>query len=121
LDTVTENITLYASWIMDTFSIDFDSNGGTSIVHIVAEYNSTIAEPITPTKLGYTFATWYSDSDLTTIWNFESDTVTKDMILYAKWDEQKISGCNSINPKNNAINILLTFAVLMFFTLKFKK
>ncbi len=43
------------------------------------------AEPSAPAKEGYTFGGWYTDSALTTAWDFENDRVTWSMTLYAKW------------------------------------
>lgn len=43
------------------------------------------AEPSAPAKEGYTFGGWYTDSALTTAWDFENDRVTRSMTLYAKW------------------------------------
>ncbi len=45
----------------------------------------TLSRADLPTKTGY-FATWYTDSDLTTPYNF-TQLVTKDITLYAKWEE----------------------------------
>ena len=45
----------------------------------------TVSAPTTPEREGYTFDGWYSDESLTDDWNFEADTVSKDMNLYAKW------------------------------------
>ena len=45
-----------------------------------------IAQPIPdPVKAGYNFAGWYSDKNLTSIYDFRK-IVVKDIALYAKWD-----------------------------------
>jgi uncharacterized repeat protein (TIGR02543 family) len=36
-------------------------------------------------KPGYTFGGWYRDLTYKTPWNFDTDTVTATMVLYAKW------------------------------------
>ncbi len=38
-----------------------------------------------PTADGYDFQGWYKESACTTAWNFGSDTVSNDTVLYAKW------------------------------------
>ena len=43
-----------------------------------------VSKPTTdPTKTGYTFTGWFKDD--TNQWNFDSDTVTKDVTLTAHW------------------------------------
>ncbi|SOB90686.1 uncharacterized repeat protein (TIGR02543 family), partial [Ureibacillus xyleni] len=46
--------------------------------------------PVPPTKEGYNFAGWYKEENLTTAWNFATDTVPENGItLHAKWDIKK--------------------------------
>ncbi|MGD9910254.1 MAG: DUF4886 domain-containing protein [Candidatus Izemoplasmatales bacterium] len=87
-DTVTSNMTLYAKWSQDitTFTVTFNTNGGSAINSIVVNENATCPEPAYPTKDGYTFAGWYLEATFETEWFFYTSTVTSDMTLYAKWD-----------------------------------
>lgn len=41
--------------------------------------------PESPKKLGRTFAGWYCDKEKLVPWDFEQDTVERNMTLYAKW------------------------------------
>ena len=69
-----------------TYTVTFDSNGGTSVASYTAvANNSTIAAPTEPTYTGYTFAGWYTDTTYATAWDFTNNTVTSDMTLVAKW------------------------------------
>lgn len=71
----------------ELYTVTFNSNGGTSVDSITnIEKNSTISEPAAPTRDGYTFKGWYSDSRLTKGWNFETDKVKGNITLYAKWE-----------------------------------
>ena len=47
-----------------------------------------VTAPAAPTKAGHTFGGWYTDTGFTDPWNFASDTVTEDLVLYAKWTPQ---------------------------------
>ena len=47
------------------------------------------------TKDGYTFDNWYSDEALTTAWDFDNNTVTKNVTLYAKWNQNSSSSSSS--------------------------
>ncbi|QGQ97951.1 hypothetical protein EHS13_25200 [Paenibacillus psychroresistens] len=82
---ITGSKTLYAKWTINTFTVSFNSDGGTPVTSQSVDYNSTATEPITPpTKTGYTFGGWYSDSGTTQLNNFEA-LITGSKTLYAKW------------------------------------
>jgi uncharacterized repeat protein (TIGR02543 family) len=79
-----EDITVYAKWIINQYTITFNSNEGSAVTSITQDYASAVIEPISPTKEGYTFDGWYSDSSLMTPYVFSimpADNIT----LYAKW------------------------------------
>ena len=65
--------------------VGFNSNGGSSVDSQFVESGEKIAEPTAPTKQGATFAGWYKDEALTQEFNFNSDTVSGDITLFAKW------------------------------------
>lgn len=71
----------------DTYTVTFDSNGGSAVTAVTVEDGSTIDEPTAPTRAGFTFDGWFKESALTTAWDFDVDTVTSDITLYAKWTE----------------------------------
>ena len=54
-DKVTDNITLYAKWAANTYTITFDTAGGSEIAPITQDYGTNIAAPADPTREGYTF------------------------------------------------------------------
>ena len=45
-----------------------------------------VKKPTDPTREGYVLEGWYSDMDLQNEWNFDKDTVSGNMTLYAKWE-----------------------------------
>ena len=83
---VTGNMTLYAKWTINTYTVSFDSLGGSSIDTKTADYNTTITKPENPTKMEYTFGGWYTDYDCTKAYDFAAP-VTGDLTLIAKWDK----------------------------------
>jgi len=85
-DKVTSSITLYAKWIVNTYTVNFDSQGGSRVISKIADYNTPILAPGAPTKTGYKFAGWFKESTLTNAWNFSADKVNANTTLYAKWD-----------------------------------
>ncbi|TCJ03807.1 InlB B-repeat-containing protein [Cytobacillus praedii] len=87
--TVTTNKTIYAKWAINQYTISFDSNGGSEVETITADYGAKVAFPTVPTKVGYTFAGWYKDEAFNHTWAFEADQVTGNQMLYAKWEINK--------------------------------
>ncbi len=84
---VTKNITIYAKWSIESYTVSFNVKGGNeTIPSQTVEYNKTLTKPTNPTKDGYSFAGWYSSSLYSDEFNFSSG-VTKNMTLYAKWTE----------------------------------
>lgn len=74
-----------ASWTASTYyTVSFESNGGSTVTAQSVASGSTVTKPSDPTKSNYTFANWYSDSSLTSVYNF-STAVTGNLTLYAKW------------------------------------
>lgn len=84
-DTVINNMTLFAKWSAIQYSISFDSQGGSTVESKTATYGQLITAPVTPAKTNFVFGGWFRNSTLETRWNFNSDTITGSMALYAKW------------------------------------
>jgi uncharacterized repeat protein (TIGR02543 family) len=85
IDTVTDDITLYAKWLA-VYTVTFNANGGNTPASQNVEEGGYAARPGDPEKAGFGFDNWYSDSELTTVYNFNTP-VTGDITLYAKWVE----------------------------------
>ncbi|WP_158095137.1 InlB B-repeat-containing protein [Gottfriedia luciferensis] len=84
-DKVTTDIELFAKWNINSYTVKFDSLGGSAVDAIKANYNTMISQPSVPTRTGYTFAGWYKDAAGQTPWDFATDKVTNDITIYAKW------------------------------------
>ena len=77
-DKVTDNITLYAEWTANTYTITFDTAGGSEIAPITQDYGTAITAPADPAREGYTFIGW--DRDIPVTMPAENMTVT------AQWE-----------------------------------
>lgn len=66
-----------------TYTVEFNSNGGTAVQTQTVIEDQKATEPDKPTKSGQTFVGWY-DSTLTTKFNFNTE-ITDNITLYAKW------------------------------------
>ena len=79
-----ENLIVYAKWTINQYTITFNSNGGTELAPITQDYDTTVVEPLEPTRVGYTFSGWYEDQTLVTEYIFTSMPAS-DITVYAKW------------------------------------
>ena len=57
-DWVTGDMTLYAGWRANSYTITFNTAGGSAIDPIIQDYGTTINAPAAPTKTGYIFTGW---------------------------------------------------------------
>ncbi len=65
--------------------VNFDTDDGTSIPSQRIKAGEKAAYPAIPVKAGYGFGRWYKDPGYSELWDFDNDTVSADMTLYAKW------------------------------------
>ncbi|OMF37599.1 hypothetical protein BK133_05990, partial [Paenibacillus sp. FSL H8-0548] len=83
---VTASATITAQYSVNEYTVSFNSNGGSTVDAIDADYGTKIVEPAVPTREGYNFDGWYQEAGLTNAWAFASDTVpANDITLFAKW------------------------------------
>ena len=71
--------------IAPTYVISFNSNGGTAVDNVTVNHGDKLTEPEAPTKEGYTFIGWFTDTELQNEYDFNL-AVTSSFTLYAKWD-----------------------------------
>lgn len=88
-DKVTANTTLYAKWGVEQhccIAVFRTQLSDVKIKNDTIDYNSLVTRPADPESDEYIFQGWYSDKNLTKLWDFENDRVTqKYTYLYAKW------------------------------------
>ena len=85
---VTGNVTYTATFTktINKYQVTFNMNGhGTAPATQTIAYGSKVSEPSAPTADGYEFAGWYKDEQCTIPWNFNTDIVTGNTTIYAKW------------------------------------
>ena len=83
---ITRRITLHWDELRDGYYIVFNSNGGSVVDTINGKYNTPIEAPAAPVRLGYKFAGWYADEELTIPYTIPSKMPDDDAVVYAKWD-----------------------------------
>jgi uncharacterized repeat protein (TIGR02543 family) len=82
---VTSDITLYAKWTVKSYTVRFNVRGGSAIADITADYGAAIVPPANPMRSGFVFAGWFQNIACSNTWNFQTDVVTANLTLYAKW------------------------------------
>lgn len=71
-----------------SYTVTFDSGGGTAVAAQVVESGKTAAEPADPEKDNFTFAGWFTKDNEKYVF---TTPVTSDLTLYAHWDAAKIT------------------------------
>ena len=94
----TYEITLYAKWEINKYTVTFDFNTGKTSTPKTeeVEYGTPVSKPTEPTNTGYTFGGWYTDKACTDgeEFTFDADgksttSITDNIILYAKWTKNR--------------------------------
>ena len=81
------NLTLTAQWLINTYTITFNSNEGSAVSPITQNFGSNVSAPAIPTREGYLFQGWFIDDV-----SFENEFVfttmpSQNITLFAKWEE----------------------------------
>ncbi len=114
---ITADITLYAKWTINQYTVTFDPSGGRGVNPTTKSVNhgsKTSAPSTPPTRIGYTFDGWFvkkTDGSLeSTSFVFSNTNITADITLYAKWTINQYtvtfdpSGGRGVNPTTKSVN-----------------
>ena len=83
---ITENVILYAHWSnIDTYTVTFDSNGGSAVESQIVKAGEHAVKPEDPKKGSYVFDGWYTSNDYSQEFFFLDTSISKDIVLFAKW------------------------------------
>ena len=99
-----------------TYTLSFESNGGSSIAPVTDEDGSVIElSQYTPKKDGFRFTGWYADKALTE--KVTSIKLDSNKTVYAGWTEKEISVIPediTIPPKTGDSNNIMLWVILLF-------
>lgn len=94
------------------YQVTFDPKGGSFAgdTTVTVQKGKPIPNPPSPTygDGNATFAGWYVDEAYTKLWNFDTDTVTGDMTLYAKYTASNPVMLVAIPSEINIVNNMTT-------------
>ena len=110
---LSSDITLYAKWIQNSYSVTFDNKGhGDKPISITNASSITSLPELTAS--GYTFGGWYYDINFNKVANV-NDILESNVTLFAKWsantytikfDGNGVDGPNSFNATYDVESIL---------------
>lgn len=87
----TKDVTLVAKWEIKSFTVTFNSDGGSNVSSINVKYNEKLTLPDNPTKSGYTFVSWQDASGK----EYKGgEILSSDIGLIAIWKANSSSGSN---------------------------
>lgn len=94
------NLTVYAQWKANSYTVKFDANGGTvSTTSKAVTYDGKYGSLPMPTKSGYTFNGWYTAKTGGTKITADSKVaITANQTLYAQWKEIPVT--TTTTPKS---------------------
>lgn len=100
-DAVTTNIELDAVW-QKTWTVTFDSDGGSAVAAATVDDGQAVAKPADPTKDGFDFVEWQLNS---ATYNFAS-AVEANITLVATWEvAQDDASLSALSYNGNAIDV----------------
>ena len=112
----TGNLTLYAKWSATSYRITYKLNGGKNTKSNPSTYSVTSSISLkNPSRKGYSFKGWYSDSRYRTRVRTIKEGTTGNKTLYAKWSKNsyrityKLNGGK--NTKSNPAKYSITSSV----------
>ncbi len=100
---LSSDMNVFAKWVSEevttsSYTVEFNSMGGSAVESQAVLYGNLATEPSTPTRDGYIFVGWYKEADFAEKWSFTADTVSKNTTLYAKWvSSSDANGCNILS------------------------
>ncbi|MFP4177641.1 MAG: InlB B-repeat-containing protein, partial [Acholeplasmataceae bacterium] len=85
------DLTIQAVKTANTYTITFDSQGGSAVDPRNFDFGEATSAPDDPTRDGYEFDGWFEDSEATIPYSFTT-MPAEDLTLYAGWTEEETSG-----------------------------
>lgn len=86
------NASATAKWQIQTFTVTFNSDGGSAVPSQTVNYGNMATVPTPPTRTNYAFSGWYDSNG--NLYNFAAP-VTSNMTLTAHWEAAYVVQFNS--------------------------
>ena len=95
---LTENVTLYAKWEINQYTITFDSNGGSAVAAITQDYDTDVTAPVAPTWHGHVFIGW--DKEIPSKMPAANITIT------AQWEDDNMRSISFVTELDDGKEIV---------------
>lgn len=83
-----EDLNLYAQWSPSSYTVIYDTQGGSAVSNGSYTFGSTVSLPGPPTRPGFTFSGWFTGaSGGNPLGSSYSPSGTGNITLYAQWTE----------------------------------
>ncbi|KAK3604767.1 hypothetical protein CHS0354_000425 [Potamilus streckersoni] len=83
---ITSNITLFAKWTTNTYTVTFNSNSGSFVPFATVIQGEKVTKPADPIRPNYAFRGWYKDNNtFAKAFDFATEIITANVTLHAKW------------------------------------
>lgn len=97
---ITGNVSLYVNFEVISYTVTFDSKGGSAVDSQIVNHGGKATAPTRPTSVAYDFVGWYTSTDggetlSDTVFDFDTE-ITGDITLYANW-YLDLSNCTAEN------------------------
>ena len=119
----TKDITVYAKWNKNPYTITYESNGGSEVNPETVLFEELFTKPDNPILTGHTFDGWYSDAKYLEEFDFTTPA-TKDITVYAKWTKDEVPVLPGTGISNNYAGLIyvgMGSIVLLFSSLERRK
>lgn len=100
---VNQDIVLYTKWNINTYTVNFDTDGGSSINSQTVPWGGKATRPVEdPIKADSKLKDYYAEPGKTTIFDFNTVIIKKNTTVYAKWVTINAAEVISNTPKEKA-------------------
>ena len=107
IDETRSSLSLFAKWVVNQYSITFETQGGSTIPNLVLDFGSVINVPTAPIKIGYTFDGWFNDALSNEEVVVPSTMPATHLTWFAKW----IINTHTVTFLNHTNEIIQTFSL----------
>jgi uncharacterized repeat protein (TIGR02543 family) len=102
---VTGDVTVYANWKINSYTVNFVSNGGSAVSSQTVAYNKFAPKSLSTKKEGYTFKGWYTDSTLKTAYSFAIPVKSNVTLCSVKATVSDVEGNNYTATQKLVVNL----------------
>ena len=102
------HVYFFNNYLREEFTLSNGTKGkGDNLLYqtVTVEKDALVTKPADPVRKNYEFQGWYLEENCETVWNFETDKVTNNLRLFAKWGvtEEEVEPEPPYNPPSTVL------------------